>query len=52
MCCNRQSFSPKRELGDDAPAAPPPPLSAQNRSGFMQALTVRTIPSAVTIRRL
>src|SRR5262249_9574492 len=27
---------------------PPPPLSAQNRSGFWAALAVRTAPSAVT----
>ena len=27
---------------------PPPPLIAQNRSGWVQAFTVRTLPSAVT----
>ena len=28
---------------------PPPPLIAQNRSGFVQALAILTAPSAVTI---
>ena len=27
---------------------PPPPFSAQNRSGLVQALAMRTAPSAVT----
>ena len=27
---------------------PPPPFKAQNRSGLVQALAMRTVPSAVT----
>ena len=40
----------QREPGHDAEAAPPPPpLIAQNRSECVQALAIRTAPSAVTI---
>ena len=45
----RQFARAQREPRDDAELPPPPPLSAQNKSGFVQAFAMRTLPSAVTI---
>ena len=43
----RASCSVRRVITPKVP--PPPPFKAQNRSGFVHALAMRTSPSAVTI---
>ena len=43
---NSCTFSVRRVTTPSEP--PPPPFSAQKRSAFVQALQMRTVPSAVT----